>query len=411
MINNKEKLVATIALYLAGLALEGQTMPEERFKQVDLEPVFEYAKKAGIGAITYCAIEHLIDESQKMNTPYLSQWEKVRLDMSGRTLLYDEEVKRIFAFCNKNQIWYLPLKGYEIKKLYPQDEMREMSDVDILIDPEGRDALGNYLLKNKYKRIEEAGGGVKKIKPETDIIEDGGEKNSDDFYKKPFLQFEIHRILMEKRFSPVQAEYYSKIENLLIRDAENPYHCHLKDEDFYIYMVVHAYKHFKLMGIGVRFLMDFFVFLKAKMDTMDMEYIEETCETLEIASFEKDIREVSLMAFDINHNYQMNQLTVSQNKLYESCLIAGTYGNETSRWKNQMYEMNAEEPATKKYRRHYYFKRLFPGDDWYRTFHPVVYRYKFLKPFFVIYRMTVLLFRGRKHIINEMKEIEDSIDK
>ncbi|MBR3173158.1 MAG: hypothetical protein IKF24_01325, partial [Eubacterium sp.] len=72
------------------------------------------------------------------------------------------------------------------------------------------------------------------------------------------------------------------------------------------------------------------------------------------------------------------------------------------RWKNQVYTLGSGEDVSKF---KYYKSRLFPNEKWYRIYHPFVYKHKIVKPFFIIYRMTVMAFRGRKTVKREMEQI------
>ena len=81
---------------------------------------------------------------------------------------------------------------------------------------------------------------------------------------------------------------------------------------------------------------------------------------------------------------------------------AGTFGNIETRWKNQVYELDASGDVSKA---KYYKSRLFPDEKWYRIYHPFVYKHKIVKPFFTIYRLTVLAFRGRKTVKKEMDQV------
>lgn len=74
-------------------------------------------------------------------------------------------------------------------------------------------------------------------------------------------------------------EYYSDIKDRLIPDRTDDrcYGYHMSDEDFYIYITSHAYKHYSGSGTGLRTLMDFYAYLNAKGDTFNLDYIRTEC--------------------------------------------------------------------------------------------------------------------------------------
>ncbi len=390
MIKRDNDKTANIAMELASLSLAGKKLEQIPYSDKDLEAVFRYVKISGISAITFMALENAVDAADESS--FMFEWKKMRLNAMRRNLLFDKERSEITNFLEQNGIWYLPLKGSVIKEMYPNPEMREMNDNDILIDQNGRDQAKDFMLSRGYQ-----------IKPnDKGVIDDKG--NSDEFIKDPFFYFELHKFLIEERYSPKQYDYFLSIKDRLIKDTDKEYGYHMSDEDFYLYMICHAHKHFSRNGMGVRFLMDEYVFLKEKGETLDNDYINEKIREFGLEQFDADLRKVSKMAFDEDEKCLEESLSDSEKALYDSCLGAGVFGNIETRWKNEAYEMsaNSTDTITKK---EYIKNRLFPDENWYRIYHPFVYKHKIVKPFFTIYRLTVLAFRGRKNVKKEMDQV------
>ena len=390
MIRRDNDKTTNIAMELASLSLAGKKLDRIPYSDKDLEAVYEYVKISGISAITFMALENAVDVSDESS--FIFEWKKMRLNAMRRNLLFDKERSEITNFLEQNRIWYLPLKGSVIKEMYPNPEMREMNDNDILIDQNGRDQAKEFMLSRGYQ-----------VKPnDKGVIDDKG--NSDEFIKDPFFYFELHKFLIEERYSPKQYDYFLSIKDRLIKDTDKEYGYHMSDEDFYLYMICHAHKHFSRNGMGIRFLMDEYVFLKEKGETLDNDYINEKIREFGLEQFDADLRKVSKMAFDEDEECLEESLSDSEKALYDSCLGAGVFGNIETRWKNEAYEMsaNSTDTITKK---EYIKNRLFPDENWYRIYHPFVYKHKIVKPFFTIYRLTVLAFRGRKNVKKEMDQV------
>ena len=390
MIRRDNDKITNIAMELASLSLAGKKLDQIPYSDKDLEAVYEYVKISGISAITFMALENAVDVSDESS--FMFEWKKMRLNAMRRNLLFDKERSEITNFLEQNRIWYLPLKGSVIKEMYPNPEMREMNDNDILIDQNGRDQAKEFMLSRGYQ-----------VKPnDKGVIDDKG--NSDEFIKDPFFYFELHKFLIEERYSPKQYDYFLSIKDRLIKDTDKEYGYHMSDEDFYLYMICHAHKHYSRNGMGIRFSMDEYVFLKEKGETLDNDYINEKIREFGLEQFDADLRKVSKMAFDEDEECLEDSLTDSEKALYDSCLGAGVFGNIETRWKNEAYEMsaNSTDTITKK---EYIKNRLFPDENWYRIYHPFVYKHKIVKPFFTIYRLTVLAFRGRKNVKKEMDQV------
>ena len=398
MIISKTDKISNIAIKLAARTLAGKKLETIPYSDEEMRAAFEYSAKAGIAGLTFMAIEDALDEDQTFDEhSFYFAWKRLRLNSYRRNMLFDKEQKAILNYFDEHDIWYMPLKGAVVKKYYPEPDLREMNDVDILIDKTKREEIKEFMTSIGYKKWEHG------YHEDPDSV--NGEitpgENSDDYTKDPFFYFEMHKYLIEDTYSPYLAKHYENVKDMLIKDEDNKCGYHFTDEDFYIYLFVHAHKHFTRNGIGIRFLMDVFVYLNSHKD-LDLEYIKTLLDKANISTFEKDVRDVCKMAFDLESEVDMDSLTESQKNLYDSVIGAGTFGNIETRWKNQVYELDSSGNVSKA---KYYKSRLFPDEKWYRIYHPFVYKHKIVKPFFTIYRLTVLAFRGRKTVKKEMDQV------
>ncbi|MBR2191583.1 MAG: nucleotidyltransferase family protein [Eubacterium sp.] len=398
MIICKNNKTANIAINLAAHTLAGKKLDEIPYSDEEMQAVYEYAKRADIGGITYVAIENALDEEKTFDKEsFYFEWKRLRLNSYRRNLLYDKEQKKILNFFDEHGIWYMPLKGAVIKDFYPSPDLREMNDIDILIDKTKREEINEYMTSIGYSKWDHG----YHDDPESVNGEITKGENTDDYVKKPFYYFEMHKYLIEDSYSPYVAKHYDQIMDIVVKDEGNKCGYHFKDNDFYIYLIAHAHKHFSANGIGIRFLMDVYIYLNSHQD-LDLDYIVEFLDKAGISGFEKDVRDLCQMAFDVDSQVDIDDLSEPQRKLYDSVIGADTFGNIETRWKNQVYTLGSGEDVSKF---KYYKSRLFPNEKWYRIYHPFVYKHKIVKPFFIIYRMTVMAFRGRKTVKREMEQI------
>ena len=416
MIKRTNPKTEDVAMYLAMLTLSGKKLTKRCLSDEQMEEVYKYAKNASIGAITYAAIEDTLsfDESNDESSFYF-KWKRLRLNALRRNLLFDKETKMIIDFLEQNGIWYMPLKGLVVRDFYPSSDLREMNDNDILVDNDGRADIKKFMLSNGYilKASDRFKRDFEGTKEELDEILRGKDsemfeeymknENADEYVKEPFYYFEMHKFLMEENTNPVQSEYYNNIKDRLVKDEDNKYGYHFTPEDNYIYIVSHAYKHFIKNGIGVRFLMDVYVCLKH--NKLDFDYILKVSDEFGMKSFEADARDLALKVFDPGEEISEEKLSEAQRKMYDSILGADTFGNLETRWKNQMYELDAEGQSSKSQKVKYIKSRVIPDERWFRMYHPFVHKHKIVKPFFIVYRVTVMLFRGRKKVKKEMDQM------
>lgn len=109
----------------------------------------------------------------------------------------------------------------------------------------------------------------------------------------------------------------------MIKDGDNGYGYHLSLEDFYINQIVHVYKHYNYSGVGVKSLVDVFVYLSKYEDCLDNEYLERQFNSLGILEFANRVKSLAFKLLKDN-----KPLTEQENKLLEYMVESGSHGNE-----------------------------------------------------------------------------------
>ncbi|MGN0317451.1 MAG: nucleotidyltransferase family protein [Lachnospira sp.] len=390
-------------LYLITCALRGQVPDKNRVLKMELSNLFQYAKRHSLAAITYDALELLGEstgeglcallkkKSDDLQSPskgetaasILGRWKETRDKALRKNLMLDIERKKLFSYLEAHCIWYMPLKGSVLKNLYPKQEMRQMADNDILFDAAYEEAVKDYFVREGYKVITYERG------------------NHDVYEKEPVYNFEMHTALFGKAINEVWAEYYKDIKSKLKGD-ENSFLLSFTDEDFYIYFVVHAFKHFDRSGSGIRPFVDCYVYLNAK--DLDWEYIERELDKLGVLSFEKTFRSTSMKIF--GRQETVSQLTEEEYSMLCDSMFAGTYGNMSIGLGKKLHKIQGDENGIKyKTKMKYYISRLFPSMAYYKSAYPFLYRTKVFIPFFVIYRMIRGALFSRKRLMREAKTV------
>jgi len=245
-------------IYLASCGVNRQKPDVLYLQKVDMESLYKLCCAHQLDALVGMSIKQA-----GMALP--QEWNEQIGKSIRKNILFDTERAKILQFMEENAIWYLPLKGIVMKELYPAIGMRQMSDNDIFFDEVYAGKLQAYMESLGYKS-ESVGRGCH------------------DVYKKaPVYNFEMHRTLYKTSGSKASIAYYKNIRNKLLLNEGSAYGYRFKDEDFYIYMLFHMYKHYSGGGTGIRSLLDIYVFLCQKELQMDFSYIEQECKELEIA--------------------------------------------------------------------------------------------------------------------------------
>lgn len=377
-------------LYLITCALNSQAPDKDKVCSMNLIELYRYAKCHTLAAITYDALEliwndtgagpHTLAKDEEALF-ILTKWKETRDKALRKNLMLDEARKKLFRYLEEQQIWYMPLKGAILKELYPKQEMRQMADNDILFDASYESAVKDYFVREGYKVISYAKG------------------NHDVYEKDPVYNFEMHTSLFGQAHNEIWEEYYRDIQSKL-NHSDGYFLYSFTNEDFYIYFIVHTFKHFNGCGTGIRYFVDSYVYQNAK--SLDWAYIERELEKLGVLEFEKIFRSVSGKIF----GDRVNQLNEEEYDMICDSMFAGTYGNLQSGIGKKLRKMQENKDGiTNKTKMKYIISRLFPSMSFYKAYHPFIYKNKVFIPFFSIFRIVKGVLRDGKIIMREIKVV------
>ena len=166
-----ENAEADYLLCLLKCSLLGGDVPLPQ-KEINHKALFDLANKQQV----YNIILPSLQNAGILTAAEESAWNDCRLSELRRTIVVNNERAAICAMLDEAGIKYMFLKGLVIREYYPSSFMRQMSDNDILYDKAMRDKLLK-IMKHRGFYLGTAS------------------ENSDDFYKKPYCSFEMHRDL------------------------------------------------------------------------------------------------------------------------------------------------------------------------------------------------------------------------
>ncbi len=388
--------------------------------------LYYIAKKHNLVSLMAQAMEKMGFES---DSDIWKRWLKEKNQLIYKSVLMDVEREAIQNFFEENNIWYMLLKGMVIRKYYPAPELREMADNDILFDNKYSKEVYDFMTARGYKS------------------DDYNKGYHDEYLKPPAYNFEMHRQLVSSKERPKWYEYYKDVKSILINDANGKNQFYFSDNDFYVYFIVHTYKHFLNSGMGLRTVLDVYLYVSNLQDKLDFDYIEEQLKKLDAYDFEQTFRSLAFKMFGENAkegNVAAGELQDSfdakeqdmlresfddkeQNKWWGSfdakeqdkwwnsfddkeqemlsyILDAGTYGNLENSVAHKMgYTKGEKKKASDKAK--YIFRRLFPSMDTIEEFFPFFYKHKWAIPFLYIYRIGKMPFTRRKKVAGELREV------
>lgn len=336
----------------------------------DWGAVFKMAKKHSLGSLFYLAIK----DDKSMPEEIIADAKKHFSAQTAQQIMQEYSESKLFEEFSVRGIKYMPLKGHFIKKLYPYPEMRTSCDIDVFYDKGKRDVVLEILSNLGFTLVSTS--------------------EYDDHWSKDVVTIETHFNLASNEDN--LQKYYSDIWQRLKTDDGKEFY--FTDEDFYIYLMVHAAKHFLSDGFGIRTVLDFYLFKKNK--NLDQNYLEKEFEKLGLNKFVKSFVHLSEVWFGDE------TATEETDILCDYVVGARVYGTENRGVIMRNISKSGSASATK---RAFIFRRIFP------PFKEMSERYKVLKkcvillPFMWIIRWFEAIFFRRKNIkkiYNESKMIK-----
>jgi len=348
-----------ITLIRSGLTGESLNLPEK----FDLETAYNEILRHKVFPIVYlgainCGVSKQLPVMKKMFTDYC------------RAILLNEKQLEAFSLLcmalDKNQLDYLPVKGCNLKKMYPKPEMRIMGDADILIRLEQYDKVAKAMEHLGYTW--------------------NNESEYDYVWDSPALHVELHKYL----FGESEQDFFWYFQNPWDKAEKiNGNRYLLNPEDDYIYIFTHLAKHFRNGGIGCRQIIDLWV-LEKNYNNLDWTYINQELRKLHLAEFNLFVRKLLLAWFD---DGVWDNRTVHMTDYIFASGSWGTFESHIISDGAKKAEKVSSVNGGIVYR---VFRMLFPQKSVMSRKYPILERFSLLLPFMWVYRwVTALLFRRR----------------
>ena len=366
-------------IYLLKCAANGQIPDTERIRSMDMSALYDFAQAHKVTAMAAMALESALG---KAGTP--ENWKQEKEKAIRKNILLDAERTAISAYMEKNGIWHLPLKGVILKDYYPKLGMRQMADNDILFDPAYQRQIYDFMCSRGY------------------TCEAYGISNHDVYQKPPVYDFEMHTALFGV-LQPAQWNgYYEDIVSRLIPDKGKRFALHFSKEDFYIFITLHACKHYQEAGTGIRTLLDQYIYLLREADSLDWDYLKREFQILGIGGFEKRSRGVCHKLFSAEDGL----LNREEQHFLGFLLSSGAYGTTANHFRNRLSKLQpdgGEYTLATKLR--YFISRMLPNVEFMRHRYPALKKLPWLLPLFWPVRLIQKLFTRWRGVVKEIQTV------
>lgn len=280
----------------------------------DWKRAVETAKQHNIAAVLFYGAVNCNVPRESEHMQELQQLTLRSLMISVRQMREIEQLEGVFR--DKN-IDYMLLKGAVLKNLYPKPEMRTMGDADILIK------LEQY---SEIEKIMRRQGFTFQYESDHELV-----------WRKPTLFLELHKSIMTT-YNKDFYRYFGTGWEIAHRISDSNKH-EMSAEDFYIYMFIHFTKHYRISGIGIKHLLDLWVYANEQ-TILDWEYIKNELQKMKMHQFHMNIMHTIDVWFNGEAENEITDLITSV--LFNS----GQYGSQETALINRALQ-NGEKSATR----------------------------------------------------------------
>ena len=274
-----------------------------------------------------------------------------------QSVMQDNEGRHIQSALSNAGLDLIALKGWELRKLYPDITRRSMADLDILVR--------NY----DYKKINEVMTGL-------GYEGHGSSSWKHDEFSKDEITVEMHKRLTD------DSDYIQAWERRMwanaVSTSDNNQIYMMSDEDYYIFHFLHLHKDIKNGSLGLRRIADTWLYKNAYPD-MDRDYLNSEFDKMDILLFVQRIEKLADDCFtndSIDDNSQI---------MLKHAMNAGIYGNGKSYKLGRIASMS--DGSLKSGKRKSFWTSIFLPYSRMKAQFPILEKWTVLLPFLWIKRI------------------------
>ena len=331
--------------------------------QLTWKQVYAAARQHSVEVMVLAGVEPQLQNEPEL----LEEWRKRRDLDTVQTLTQISEQQRVLAALSAAKLPVLRVKGSAVRSLYPRPEYRQMSDIDLLLRQEdllpARELLctmGYQMRPSRHPELLDA-----------------------EMFLPPFMTVELHGHFL----APYECHttYYQDADmpSRVLEEAVLPGVFYLRPEDEYLYQLVHFLKHYEASGIGLRQVMDVYVFRNAYHAQMDEAYLAQEVQKLGIGKSRAEIERLAQYCFGTAAERPQPDAALLQ--MQQDCILSGIYGTEEL-WR--LREIQKEQKKGGRFwKLRYYWQRLFPPLEYIRVRYPRLRTAPWLYPFYWLLRL------------------------
>ncbi|MDR1262746.1 MAG: nucleotidyltransferase family protein [Oscillospiraceae bacterium] len=285
-------------------------------------------------ALYRLAAEHRVDgmllapalqASQPPSGALLTQWQQRAMAVTMRQFQIVDTLHTTLAVFEEANLRAVVLKGVVLKALYPEPDLRVMSDADLLVESGEFDRAKSLLTDQGYQEITE-------------------DSHEDTFVcvHPDGLRIELHNRLFDRKnrgfLARLDEGALFPVSKAVRAEAYGGECWTLPVGEHALFQLLHMAKHMITTGFGLRQACDFTLFIEANDSAIDWVWCRKQCETLDLLPFQRALLTLCRDHLGLSDGAWQSVMTggspksdeETANGLLADILDAGVFGKSTA---------------------------------------------------------------------------------
>ena len=304
-----------ILIKLLSAAIRGQQQIVLQCEELDWNELYNEAMAHEVHTLIYPIAQSLSSQFE-IRSDLMAEWNKLVLLSGMHQVQHIQQMSEVIAAFNKSNIPVIALKGLVLRDIYPNPDLRTMSDADILVHKEDITRATNLLFILGYH------------------ISSSDNKHI-HFDHESYLPIELHQsIISYERFNHIAALEDTLWENAVKKNIGSTPVLSFCPEDQLLHLCLHMASHIKSTGFGLRQLCDMVVWVEWNRELIDWDSFVEKSKTCEIDILAQALFAIGNRLFEMPIPDPLYHESLEDepyiNMLIEDILSAGVYGRKTT---------------------------------------------------------------------------------
>ncbi len=318
--------------------------------QISWQELFKLANKHSLLVLTYIALTNNgFDEAKQLKKSVY------KLILKANSL--EEDMEFVLKKLRENGIKCKPIKGYNIRKLYPSKDMRYLLDFDCLVEEKDYGKIKDLLLAEGYTYGGKTIKHLEMYSPSGNLVE---------FHSRLFDRF------LDEQFT----------NEIMEGEGQD-----LTAEQEYIVALAHLASHFVSGGVGVRNIIDLYL-LNAQIT--DRENLNKRLEKFNLLKFEQNFNKLTQELFEGETSTEWSAELMDY--IYQSDYLGGQDKKEL------FATAISYDGDFKKAKKSSVWAKVFPSFSDMRGIYPSLKKCPILLPVYYIRRFFAIIFKRRKSL-------------